>query len=200
MTFGQRFARLVTDIVVRRPMLWRLFRRPLRAQFDKLAPVWDTMRRPDMLAPVEAALDRLAAPPSRVLDLGTGTGAVARLVAERFPASEVVGADISPQMIEEARKLTKSARVRYEVADAQALPFADGSFDLVTLGNMIPFFDELARVVAPDGHVLIAYSAGSETPIYVPAQRLREELGRRGFAEIAELSAGRGTGFLAVKS
>ncbi len=151
MTFGQRFARVVTDIVVRRPMLWRLFRRPLRTQFDKLAPVWDGMRRPDTLAPVEAALDRLASPPRRVLDLGT-------------------------------------------------LPFADGSFDLITLGNMIPFFDELARVVTRAGRVLVAYSAGSETPIYVPPERLRKELSRRGFAEFAELSAGRGSALLAVKS
>jgi ubiquinone/menaquinone biosynthesis C-methylase UbiE len=199
-TFGQRFARFVTDIVIRWPLLWRLFRRPLRSQFDKLAPVWDTMRRPDSFAPVEAALDKLSASPRRVLDLGTGTGAVARLVAERFPEAEVVGADMAPQMVEEARRLTDSSRVTYEVADAQKLPFADGSFDLITLANMLPFFDELARVVAPGGHVLVAFSAGSETPIYVPPERLRNEFGRRGFAEFAELSAGRGTVFLAVAS
>jgi ubiquinone/menaquinone biosynthesis C-methylase UbiE len=199
-TFGQRFARVVTDIVVRRPMLWRIFRWPLRAQFDKLAPVWDSMRMPDTLAPVEAALDKLDAPPRRALDLGTGTGAVARLVADRYPEAEVVGADISAQMIEEARRLTDSSRVTYQVADAQKLPFADGSFDLITLGNMIPFFDELARVIAPGGQVLVAYSAGPETPIYVSSERLRDQLSRRGFAEFAELSAGRGTAFLALKS
>jgi SAM-dependent methyltransferase len=199
-TFGQRFARIVTDIVVRRPMLWRLFRRPLRSQFDKLAPVWDTMRRPDTLAPVEAALARLASPPRRVLDVGTGTGAVARLVGERFPEAEVVGADLSAEMIDEARRLTESPRISYQVGDAQRLPFADASFDLITLGNMIPFFDELTRLVAPAGHVLVAYSAGSETPIYVTPGRLRDELARRGFTEFAELSAGRGTAFLAVKS
>ena len=199
MTFGQRFARLATDVVVRRPMLWRLFRRPLRAQFDKLAPVWDNMRQGDTLDPVKAALDRLDSQPQRVLDLGTGTGVVARLVAERFPDADIVGVDLSTQMIEEARRLTDSPRVRYEVADAQHLPFADASFDLVALGNMIPFFDELARVVAPEGHVLVAFSAGPETPIYVTPDRLRRELGSRGFAEIAELSAGRGTSFLAVK-
>ena len=200
MTFGQRFARVVTDIVVRRPMLWRIFRRPLRAQFDKLAPVWDSMRMPDTLAPVEAALDTLAALPRRVLDLGTGTGAVARLVAERYPEAEVVGADIAAQMIEEARRLTDSSRVTYQVADAQKLPFADGSFDLITLGNMIPFFDELARVITPGGRVLVAYLAGPETPIYVTPERLRDELARRGFTEFAEVSAGRGSAFLAVKS
>jgi ubiquinone/menaquinone biosynthesis C-methylase UbiE len=197
---GQRFARVVTDIVVRRPTLWRLFRGPLRASFNRLAPVWDTMRRPDSFEPVEAALSRLGSQPRRVLDLGTGTGAVARLVAERFPESDVVGADLSPRMIEEARRHTDSPRVTYQVADAQKLPFADGSFDLVTLGNMIPFFDELARVAAPGGHVLVAYSAGPETPIYVAPERLRAELARRGFAEFAELSAGRGNVVLARKS
>jgi SAM-dependent methyltransferase len=199
-TRGQRFARFVTDVVVRWPALWRILRRPMRTQFDKLAPAWEGIRMPDTLAPVEAGLDRVTSPPDRVLDLGTGTGAVARLVAERFPDAEIVGADMATQMIEEARRVTDSLRITYQVADAQKLPFADGAFDLVTLGNMIPFFGELARVVKPGGRVLIAYSAGDETPIYVPNDRLRAELGRRGFAEFAELSAGRGTSLLAVKS
>ena len=200
MTRGQRFARVVTDIVVRWPALWRILRRPMRAQFDKLAPAWEGIRMPDTLAPVEAGLDSVTSPPARVLDLGTGTGVVARLVAERFPEAEIVGADMATQMIEEARRVTDSPRITYQVADAQKLPFADGAFDLVTLANMIPFFDELARVVTPGGRVLIAYSAGDETPIYVPNDRLRAELGRRGFVEFAELSAGRGTSLLAVKS
>ena len=200
MTVGQRFARVVTDLVVRRPELWRLFRRPLRSQFDKLAPKWDGMRRPDMLVPVETGLDRLSSPPARVLDVGTGTGAVARLVAARLPEAEIEGVDVSERMIDEARRLTDAPRVRFRVADAQKLPFPDGSFDLVTLGNMIPFFDELARVTAPGGHVLVAYSAGAETPIYVPPDRLRAGLERAGFKEFAEVSAGRGTVALAAKS
>jgi SAM-dependent methyltransferase len=200
LTFGQRFARIVTDIVVRRPMLWRLLRRPLRAQFDRLAPVWEEMRSAEAFAPVEAALERLPEPPRRVLDLGTGTGLVARIVAARFPEATVIGVDISERMIEQARRRTESPRVSYQVADAERLPFEDGAFDLVTLGNMIPFFDELARIVASSGRVLFAFSAGPETPIYVSSERLRGELSRRGFAEFAELSAGRGTAVLAVKS
>jgi len=196
---GQRFARLVTDIVVRRPSLWPVFRGPLRQQFDRLAPSWDSMRDARAFAPVEAALERLPSP-RRALDIGTGTGSVARLVASRFPDTEVVGVDISERMIEEARRRTDSQHIRYDVADAERLPFDDGSFDLVTLGNMIPFFDELARIVDSGGNLLFAFSGGPATPIYVAPGRLRDELARRGFSEFAELSAGRGTAFLATKS
>jgi ubiquinone/menaquinone biosynthesis C-methylase UbiE len=197
--WGQRFARLATDVVVRQPALWRLFRRATQKQFDKLAPVWDAMRDPVAFAPVAAALDKLPAPPRRVLDLGTGTGSVARLVSERFPEAEVAGVDLSGAMIAEARAKTADGRVRYIVADAQRLPFEDGAFDLVTLANMIPFFDELARVVAPGGRVLFAFSAGPSTPIYVAPERLRAELARRGFGDFEELAAGRGTALLARK-
>jgi ubiquinone/menaquinone biosynthesis C-methylase UbiE len=197
---GQRFARLATDVVVRQPALWSLFRRATRKQFDTLAPVWDARRDPVAFAPVAAALEELSAPPRRVLDLGTGTGSVARLVAERFPEAEVTGVDLSERMIAEARAKTPGERIRYVVADAQRLPFEDGAFDLVTLGNMIPFFDELARIVAPGGYVVFAFSAGPSTPIYVAPERLRSELGRRGFDVVSEHEAGRGTSLVARKT
>ena len=190
MNVGQRFARLVTDVVVRRPVLWRVFR----------APVWDARRSAAAFASVEAALDALRIEPRRVLDLGTGTGSIALLVAQRFPAAEVVGVDLSERMIDEARRKLPpelAQRVRFEVADAANLPYDGGAFDLVTLGNMIPFFDELARVVAPGGYVLFAFSAGPETPIWVPPERLKRELAARGFADFADFSAGAGTALVA---
>jgi ubiquinone/menaquinone biosynthesis C-methylase UbiE len=198
MTAGQRFARLVTDVVVRMPRAWRLFRRALTRDFDRLAPGWEDRLSDERLAPMRAALDALPAPPRRVLDLGTGTGRVARVAAERWPAAEVTGVDVSAGMIEEARKL--GGGPAYEVADAAALPFPDETFDLVLMNNMIPFFDELARVVAPGGWVLFAFSQGPQTPIYVPAERLRNELTRRGFADFAEISAGSGSGLVARKA
>jgi ubiquinone/menaquinone biosynthesis C-methylase UbiE len=158
------------------------------------------MRRPDSFAPFEAALAAVDPAPERVLDLGTGTGAGARVVASRFPEADVVGADLSERMVAEARRSLPSelaGRVRFEVADASSLPYEAGAFDLVTLSNMIPFFDELARVVAPGGRVLFAFSGGAETPIYVPPDRLRRELERRGFTEFAEFEAGRGNALLA---
>ena len=188
---GQRFARFVTDAVVRRPALWRIFRGRLRTMFDSLAPTWETRIGPHHFWALDLALADVQAP-RHVLDLGTGTGVVALALAERYPDVEVVGIDLSPAMIEEARrKVTPElgGRVRFEVGDAAALSYPDGAFDLVVLSNMIPFYDELARIVTPGGMLVLSSSRGAETPIYVPPERSREELGRRGFAEFAEFSA-----------
>jgi ubiquinone/menaquinone biosynthesis C-methylase UbiE len=196
-TLGQRFARFVTNAVVRAPFLWRVFRGRMTRQFDRLAPDWDATRvSRERLAPMIAALDAIEQP-RRALDVGTGSGAVARLLSERWPGTEVTGVDVSPGMVEEAKRLGGE---RYEVGDAAALPFPAGSFDLVTLNNMIPFFDELARVTAPGGHVAIAYSMGPRTPIWVPLDRVRAELERRGFVHVADFRVGPGVALLAHRS
>jgi ubiquinone/menaquinone biosynthesis C-methylase UbiE len=176
--------------------------RPLmRFQFDFLASRWDSMRMPGYLDAFERVLAELEAP-RRVLDLGTGTGLAAFALATRFPDAEIVGVDLAPDMVAEARRKTPAelaSRVRFEVADASRLPFPDRSFDLITLNNMIPFFDELERVLTSDGIVLMAFSGGSETPIYVPFDQLRAELRPRGFSQFAEFAAGPGTALLARK-
>jgi ubiquinone/menaquinone biosynthesis C-methylase UbiE len=203
MKLGRRFSRLTTNAVVARPGLWGLFRGPLRGLFDRMAPAWDGMRRPDALAPLEPALDALPPPPpARVLDLGTGTGAAAFVVASRFSEADVVGVDIAEEMLAQARRNTPpelAGRVHFETADAARLPFDDGAFELVSLANMIPFFDELARVTAQGGWIVLTFSAGPETPIWVPPERLRDELARRGFGEFANFQASLGTAFLARK-
>jgi ubiquinone/menaquinone biosynthesis C-methylase UbiE len=159
--------------------------------FDGLASTWETRIGPHHLWALDRALVDVP-PPLRVLDLGTGTGVVAISLAERYPNAEVVGIDLSTGMIEEARRKPPpelSGRISFAVGDAAALEFPDGHFDLVVLSNMIPFFDELARIAAPGGTLVLSFSRGAETPIYVPSDRLRRELGRRGFAEFAEFSA-----------
>lgn len=201
-SLGRRYARLATDVAVGHPRLWRLVRPLLRLEFERLAPRWDSFRSPESFDAFEAALEQLDRPPARALDLGTGTGIGALAIARRFPEAEVAGADLAEAMIGEARaKLTEDERrrVRFDLADASRLPYGDGSFDLVTLQNMIPFFDELTRVVAPGGTVVIGFSAGAETPIYVPADRLEAELARRAFGRFEHVHRGRAVALLAHK-
>ncbi len=199
---GRRFARVATNLLVRRPSLWPVLRVPLERQFQRLAPSWDSMRDPGHLAAYESALAALDEAPRRALDLGTGTGAGAFAIARRFPEAEVLGVDIAAGMLAEARRKTPpelARRVSFQRADAARLPVPDAWFELVALANMIPFFDELARVVAPGGAGLFSFSAGRETPIFVPFDRLRSELERRGFAHFAEFQQGKATALLARK-
>ena len=199
---GRRFARFTTNQVVRRPRVWPLFRWLTRRQFDRVAPSWDEMRAPEAFASLEAALVAVEEEPRRILDLGTGTGKAAFLLARRYPQADVVGVDLSPAMLAEARALTPPElveRVRFEEADAERLPYPDASFDLVSLANMIPFFPELERVTRPGGAVVFSFSGGADTPIYVPPEVLRRELGKRGFSDFADFAAGNGTALLARK-
>jgi ubiquinone/menaquinone biosynthesis C-methylase UbiE len=197
---GRSYARFATNLAVRFPRLWPLVRPLVRKQFDLLAPVWDTMRSPDAFAPLESALGTVDRPVEAALDVGTGTGAAALAIAERFPAARVVGVDIAPGMVERARqKAGGRVNLSFEVGDASALPYDDASVDLVTAANMIPFFDELARVLRPGGTLVLSFSLGPQTPIYVPSDRMRRELAARGFAEFADIETGRGSALVARK-
>jgi len=194
MTLAQRGARLTTAISVRSSLGWRVCRPAIRRYFDLLAPRWDGIVGPDDLSALTAALVELRAPPRQVLDVGTGTGAAAFLVANRFPEAKVVGVDVSARMVSLAEAKTKTVdrlpeRVRFMEADAARLPLPDGAYDLITLSNMIPFFDEIARVLAPGGTALISFAEGANTPIWVSPTRLRDELAKRGFTLFDEFNA-----------
>ena len=96
----------------------------------------------------------------RVLDVGTGTGSLAAAVEARMPASEIVGVDPSEGFIAYAQKNAKSLRVHFEVGDAQALKFKDGSFDntlALLVMNFVPdhrkAITEMRRVTRPQGTV-----------------------------------------------
>jgi ubiquinone/menaquinone biosynthesis C-methylase UbiE len=197
---GRGYARFATNVAVRFPRLWPLVRPLIRKQFDLLAPVWDSMRSPDAFAPLEVALATVSEPVESALDVGTGTGAAALAIAECFPTARVVGVDIAPEMVDQARQKARDRQnLSFEVGDASALPYDDASFDLVTAANMIPFFDELARVLRRGGTLVVAFSLGPTTPIYVPTERMRKELAARGFTEFAEIQAGRGSALVARK-
>jgi demethylmenaquinone methyltransferase/2-methoxy-6-polyprenyl-1,4-benzoquinol methylase len=99
-----------------------------------------------------------AGPGDRVLDVATGTGAVA-LELLRQKRCTVVGVDQSPQMLGEAERRLEG-RVELVEASADALPFDDGEFDALTFTYLLRYVDdpaatlrELARVVRPGGTI-----------------------------------------------
>ena len=113
-------------------------------------------------------LDRLAAigvvrPGARVVDLGTGTGSLARLFAQR--GCEVTGVDVAAPLLEQARRLDREAgvRVAYVEGRAEATGLPGGRFDVVSAGQCWHWFDrpaaalEVARLLVSGGTVVIAH-------------------------------------------
>ncbi len=94
----------------------------------------------------------------KVLDVGAGTGRLSLPLANR--GAQVMALDVSPKMLELVKK--KNSQITTVVGDAESLPFADGSFDIVTaaflivhLKDPIRFFDEVYRVLKDGGKFLV---------------------------------------------
>lgn len=122
----------------------------------------------------------------RWLDAGCGNGAFTEeIFAHGHPAS-VVGIDPSPPQIAYAKTRSGVSKGEFQVGDAQALPFADGSFDLAVMALVIAFIPdvakavaELARVVKPAG--LVATYMW-ELPAGVPTAPIYKAMGALGYA------------------
>lgn len=103
--------------------------------------------------------------PKTILDIATGTGDLAILMAQTA-ATEIIGADISEGMMEVGRKKVKErnldSRVQLVYGDSEKLPFADNHFDAITVAFGIRNFEtlekglaEILRVLKPDGIFVI---------------------------------------------
>lgn len=78
--------------------------------------------------------------PRRILETAAGTGIVTRAVHRAVPEAEIVATDINPGMLEFATNALRFPRVSFQSADAQNLPFSEGSFDLVLCQFGVMFF------------------------------------------------------------
>src|SRR3954451_12468809 len=95
-----------------------------------------------------------------VLDCATGTGDLAIAFKKAVGSGRVVGTDFTPEMIDLARR--KSSDIVFDVADVTNLPFDDASFDIASIsfgirnvGDPEKGIAEMARVVRPDGRVIV---------------------------------------------
>ncbi|MDJ0869605.1 MAG: methyltransferase domain-containing protein [Myxococcota bacterium] len=119
-------------------------------------------------------------PGQRMLDLGTGTGVLARSFARR--GCHAAGVDVSPGQIAAAQRLAREEglEVDFRVAPAEATSFGDGVFDVVTANQCWLYFDmsraipEVRRLLAPGGLLMVSHF--SWLPREDPIARASEEL------------------------
>lgn len=122
-----------------------------------------------------------------VLDIGCGTGRLLELLGHCFPDAALTGLDLAPNMLHQAAERLPPA-VRLVQGDAEQLPFADSSFQLVLSSSTFQWLDtlqscfgEVSRVLEPEGRFV--FSLFGEGTLY----ELRESWHQ------ALLNAGRGT-------
>ena len=132
----------------------------VRAMFDRIAPVYDAMNRA-MTAGLDRRWRRLTAeavvhPGDLVLDACCGTGDLA--IACARAGGRVTGLDFSQRMLDRARR--KAPELEWVEGDLLALPFANESFDVATVGfgvrnveDVQRAFAELRRVLRPGGRI-----------------------------------------------
>lgn len=135
----------------------------IRALFNQIAPHYD--QNNDIISffthrlikqHVVKSIPQLP-PEPKILDLCTGTGDIVKHLKRRFHGAQITGADFSTEMLKIARR--KHHGVKFVHADCLKLPFADESFDLVTMSfglrNTASYtraIAEVKRVLKPNGH------------------------------------------------
>ena len=146
-----------------------LDRRAVRAAFARAAATYDdaAVLQREVADRLLARLDYINLRPMRLLDLGCGTGSLARRLSRRYASAEIVALDLALPMVQAARRQTTArlpfgfgarlSRCRYANGDAESLPFADACFDLVVSNLTLQWCDpervfrECRRVLRPGG-------------------------------------------------
>lgn len=165
----------------------------VESMFDNIAPAYDFMNTAMTFGLCRSwrdkALKAVSADgykPEVILDLATGTGDVALRLHELFPDALITGLDLSEGMLEIARKKLKgiegSDKLTFIAGDSLELPFADNSFDLITVAYGVRNFSDLAkgysemfRVLKPGGRLCVIELSRPANPVLLGGYRLYSE-------------------------
>jgi malonyl-CoA O-methyltransferase len=150
----------------------RIDKRQARRAFERAAPTYDAAAalQREVGQRMMERLDLIRLRPSRILDLGSGTGEFSHALRRRYRKAEVVALDLALNMLRRARRRGSWLRRPGCICgDAERLPFAAGSFQFIFSNLMLqwcqdlePVFGELHRVLAPGG-LLMFTTLGPDT-------------------------------------
>lgn len=137
--------------------------------YDKKVSYWDSFEK-DMILPLLGNLED-----KKILDIGAGTGRLSERMVKN--GAEVFALDISKEMLDKIR----TKKVKKIIGDAENLDFSDDSFDIIVATFLIVhlkdptrFFDEVYRVLKPDGKFLLTNINQRKAPAVKTAQGLIE--------------------------
>lgn len=156
----------------------------VRRMFDNIAPAYDLMNRMMTLG-IDRRWRRLAvrtvadAGPRTILDIATGTGDLAMLLAKAVPDATVTGVDLSEGMLAVGRRKAEQAglqhRISFLTGDALNLPFPDNAVDAITVAYGVRNFDhldrgyaEMLRVLRPGGLLCVLELSAPASPLVKP--------------------------------
>jgi|LGOV01.1.fsa_nt_gb ubiquinone/menaquinone biosynthesis C-methylase UbiE len=146
----------------------KIFLRAMIVFPEKISYSYDSKAKEsdiDYLLAFKDGLTQISNTPQSILDLCTGTGLAAFMVADRFPLASIVGLDQSHSMVDIAQGKIPDAdkkRIRFEIGNAADLSYGDAEFDLIVTSNAPVYLSEAARVLKPDGNILVMFSFGGK--------------------------------------
>lgn len=156
------------------PTLLKLEKQRVRASFDAAAEQYDdaAVLQREIGQRIIERLELVKLQPATILDLGAGTGVGTEALNRRYKKSRVIAFDLAPNMLKQARqrgslftryKNKLLSKRGYICGDAEHLPFADNSFDLIYSNATLQWcsdldhtFKELNRVLRPNGLLMFS--------------------------------------------
>jgi ubiquinone/menaquinone biosynthesis C-methylase UbiE len=147
------------------------------------------------LTPLAAAVLHVGVP-ERALELACGDGEGALFLAREFPAARVRGIDADPDRVAAASKrvgLDPEGRIAFKLGGPRRIPYPEDHFDLVAGVDVHPSPAELARVLRPGGHLILAATEGVPTPGGLLGWLLERGLRARSFETVTAEQAGAGS-------